>query len=96
VVIRCWVIQQLVGDLGLWLLLDQRLQKEFGIVELLVAIEVGSSFEPLEAEVALEPLKVLALLALMQGESVEGIVISTTLAQELILRMSTRANRVCN
>jgi len=65
-------------------------------VELLVAIEVGSSFKPLQAEVALEPLKVLALLALMQGESVEGVVVSTTLAQQLVLRMATRANRICN
>jgi len=71
------------------LLLGQRLQKEFGIVEFLVAIQMGSSLEPLETEVALEPLEILALLALVQHQSAQGVVVAATLAQELVLRAMT-------
>lgn len=79
-------MRQILSARRLWLLLGQRLQKEFGIVEFLVAIQMGSSLEPLEAEVALEPLEILALLALVQHQSAQGVVVAATLAQELVLR----------
>lgn len=54
-------------------------------MEFLMAIQVRTTLEPFEAIVALETFEILTLLALVQHQAILGVVISSTLAQQLIL-----------
>lgn len=58
---------------------------QLGSMEFLVAIQVRTPLEPLETIVTLKAFEILTLLALMQHKAILRVVISSTLAQQLIL-----------